>query len=253
MKKKYVVSLLSGCVILAALCGCKDQEKKSVETTVDQVATVESTATAEESESTVESEETMESETEETIESLESVSNESEFASGTVSECIHLEESDPFYGFINGNVGAKQEDYELYASEMYYDEEDPLSYFAYETVDVDNDGEKEFHLQNGYGGILIDWNGKDYQVLASGEGTAYQLYSIEYENATWIMNCDVSHGGRKFYFLRKYHGRDIEEEISLSAEYWECEYESDKTVFMYNEDVITREEFEEIVASFQYN
>lgn len=242
MKRKNIVALLSGCMLLVAVCGCS-QENNAKETTASQQATVESTVVADSSV------EVSEPAVEASVETTEVAGDETV---GSIAEYVVLDESDPFYDFVNNNAGAKFESGDiLLASDLVFDDADITTYQSYEKVDADNDGEEELHLIDYYGGVIIDWNGTDYQVLAMGGG-ANELSIADYEGETWLINSDLTHDGRQYYFFQKFQGNEKVDEFSLSAEYWECDYESEETVFMYNEEESTREEFEKITSSLQY-
>lgn len=89
--------------------------------------------------------------------------------------------------------------------------------------DYNNDGDDELYLNGPYGGMILDIVDGNIEIMAQGEGTAYQMEIIEYENATWIVNEDISHGGRQLYHFRKFKGSKVIDEFDLNAEYWDNE------------------------------
>ena len=88
-----------------------------------------------------------------------------------------------------------KEESAFWASDRLGADESGYDYFVYsvgERMDLDNDGEDEQIINGPYGGIYLDArNGKVY-VLAQGEGTAGQLFFTYYEDAVWIVHCDIA-------------------------------------------------------------
>ena len=93
-------------------------------------------------------------------------------------------------------------------------------------------------------------DGKVY-VLAAGEGTARVLSYTDYDDATWIVHRDTSHGGRQIYWLTKYDGEGrIADEFRLAATYWdspESTYDENSD-FTYRDEKISMEEYEALLS-----
>lgn len=122
-------------------------------------------------------------------------------------------------------------------------------YVIDERVDLDNDGEGELMLGGPYGGIYFDARDGKVYVLASGDGTALVLGYAEYEGQCYITHQDTTHGGRLIYFFDRYNGKgEIEESFTLSAEYFDNEYDhySKDSNFTFKDEPITMEEFEDL-------
>lgn len=143
-----------------------------------------------------------------------------------------------------------KEESAFWASDRLGDDESGYDYFVYsvgERMDLDNDGEDEQIINGPYGGIYLDArNGKVY-VLAQGEGTAGQLFSTYYEDAVWIVHCDITHMGRQMYWLSRYDGDGkVVDEFRLSAEYWDSPdgWYDENSDFTYRDKKITMEEYE---------
>ena len=123
-------------------------------------------------------------------------------------------------------------------------------YYVGERVDLDNDGENEQIVNGPYGGIYFDARDGKVYVLAEGDGTAQSLSYTYYDNATWIVHSDTTHGGRLVYWLTKYDGKgDIVDEFVLSAQYWDSptgRYDESST-FHYRDEEISMEEYERLI------
>lgn len=143
-----------------------------------------------------------------------------------------------------------KEESAFWASDRLGADESEYDYFVYsvgERMDLDNDGEDEQIINGPYGGIYLDArNGKVY-VLARGEGTAGQLFFTYYEDAVWIVHCDITHVGRQMYWLSKYDGDGkVADEFQLSAEYWDSPdgWYDENSDFTYRDKKITMKEYE---------
>ena len=143
-----------------------------------------------------------------------------------------------------------KEESAFWASDRLGADESGYDYVVYsvgERMDLDNDGEDEQIINGPYGGIYLDArNGKVY-VLAQGEGTAGQLFFTYYEDAVWIVHCDIMHVGRQMYWLSKYDGDGkVVDEFQFSAEYWYSPdgWYDENSDFTYRDKKITMEEYE---------
>ncbi|MDE7318644.1 MAG: hypothetical protein K2N46_02800 [Lachnospiraceae bacterium] len=143
-----------------------------------------------------------------------------------------------------------KEESAFWASDRLGDDESEYDYFVYsvgERMDLDNDGEDEQIINGPYGGIYLDArNGKVY-VLAQGEGTAGQLFFTYYEDAVWIVHCDITHMGRQMYWLSRYDGDGkVVDEFQFSAKYWDSPdgWYDENSDFTYRDKKITMEEYE---------
>ena len=113
-------------------------------------------------------------------------------------------------------------------------------------VDLDNDGEMEFVLENPvYGDMCFDCKDGKVICFAQGEGTvAYCSYTI-FDDAYWIVHSDTTHGGRCTYNLVKFNG-DLE--VVDSFDYgWE-DWDDDGVKRFYKDDKdITEDEYDELM------
>ena len=92
-----------------------------------------------------------------------------------------------------------------------------------EPVDLDNDGEVEFILQNSvYGDMCFDCKDGKVVCFAQGEGTAAMCSYTKYDGAYWIVHSDTTHGGRCTYELTKFNGNlEVVDSLSFGWEDWE--------------------------------
>ena len=130
-------------------------------------------------------------------------------------------------------------------------EEDWYSYSVGERIDLDNDGENELILDGPYGGMYLDARDGKVYVLAAGKGTAGVLSYTDYDDATWIVHRDTSHGGRQIYWLTKYDGEGrIADEFRLAAEYWDSSESTydENSDFTYRDEKISMEEYEALLS-----
>ena len=158
-----------------------------------------------------------------------------------------------FEQFLDGDLEAHFIDYQGKEQTFKYtdlqttpDEWDSYSYDDDSYIDVDNDGEKEFHLYGPYGGKVLDVrDGVIYQ-LTEGEGTAGELVFGEYEGLTYICHRDTTHAGRQMHRFDRYEDGEIVESFELNAEYWENTFDSyDRdSDFTFKGEKITMEEYE---------
>ncbi|MDE5819921.1 MAG: hypothetical protein K2N41_00205 [Lachnospiraceae bacterium] len=155
--------------------------------------------------------------------------------------------------FLAGEIPAIYDNGEgggLLFDQLPHDEDDWECYSAGERIDLDNDGENEQIVNGPYGGMYIDARDGNVYVLAEGEGTTGVLSYAVYDNATWIVHRDTSHGGRQTYWLTRYDGgNNIVDEFKLGAEYWESTdgtYDENSD-FTYRDEKISMEEYEELI------
>ncbi len=160
-----------------------------------------------------------------------------------------------FESFINNKIpaicGCRKEGYEIYANDLPLVEEasDFSDYTVGDRVDLDNDGEDELILNGPYGGMFLDADTDEGSVLilARGDGTAISLSYTEYDGANWIVYYDVSHSGREMYNLEKYEGLGNKvDSFELSATYEGQDNYDENSTFMYRDNPISMEEFENL-------
>ena len=170
--------------------------------------------------------------------------------SGTASE---VETDELFEKAINGEiiVNAVYEDgtdISFWIPDLPHDPEDWESYEVGESVDLDNDGEKELILNGPYGGKYLDARDGGVYQLAEGEGTAGQLCYADYNGKTYICHVDNSHGGREIFLMDQYNGNGaIVESTSLTAEYWDyVEFTADAAVCHFGDEEIPVERYLEL-------
>lgn len=156
--------------------------------------------------------------------------------------------------FIEGEISATYPDGErdsFYITDLPIDvQDDWYSYSIGERVDLDNDGEVELILEGPYGGMYLDTGEGEVRVLAFGDGTAATLGYTVFDNQTWIVHSDVTHGGREIYDFTLYEGAgNVVDEFRLSREYWEHPQEPDGlgTVYTYRDKEITKAEYEKLL------
>ena len=90
-------------------------------------------------------------------------------------------------------------------------------------VDLDNDGEVEFILENTmYGDMCFDCKDGKVVCFAQGEGTAAMCSYTQYDGAYWIIHSDTTHGGRCSYELTKFNGNlEVVDSFRFGWEDWE--------------------------------
>ena len=90
-------------------------------------------------------------------------------------------------------------------------------------VDLDNDGEVEFILENAmYGDMCFDCKDGKVVCFAQGEGTAAMCSFTQYDGAYWIVHSDTTHGGRCTYVLTKFNGNlEVVGSFKFGLEDWE--------------------------------
>ncbi|GEM_PF-6529014 len=90
-------------------------------------------------------------------------------------------------------------------------------------VDLDNDGEVEFILENAmYGDMCFDCKDGKVVCFAQGEGTAAMCSFTQYDGAYWIVHSDTTHGGRCTYTLTKFNGNlEVVDSFMFGWEDWE--------------------------------
>ena len=106
-----------------------------------------------------------------------------------------------------------------------------------EPVDLDNDGEVEYILENAYYGDMC-FDCKDGKVVcfAQGDGTAAFCSYTKFDGAYWIVHSDTTHGGRCTFDLSKYNGDlEVVDGLSFGWEDWEdtgvkSYYQDDKEI-----------------------
>lgn len=150
--------------------------------------------------------------------------------------------------FLAGEIPAiRDSEEEFMFDQLPFEEEDWYSYSVGERIDLDNDGENEQILDGPYGGIYLDARDGKVYVLAEGDGTASVLFYTNYDNATWIVHCDITHVGRQTFWMTRYDGEgNIADEFRLEAQYWDSPdgtYDENSD-FTYREEKITMREYE---------
>lgn len=115
-------------------------------------------------------------------------------------------------------------------------------------VDFDNDGDDELVMRDYMGNsILLDVIGNTVYNVMEAYGTANQSYTAEMDGKRVIVSADVSHVGRKYYFIKQYDACGcLVDFYRLSASYDGKSHYSAEDEFEYREQPITMEEFEEI-------
>lgn len=154
--------------------------------------------------------------------------------------------------FLAGEIPAvyeNEDDSVILYDQLPHDEDDWLCYSEGERIDLDNDGENEQVVNGPYGGIFLDARDGKVYVLASGEGTARVLSYADYDNATWIVHRDTSHGGRQKFWLTRYDGgENIVDKFSFGAQYWDSadgKYDENSD-FNCRDEKISMTEYEEL-------
>lgn len=92
-----------------------------------------------------------------------------------------------------------------------------------EPVDLDNDGELEFILENAfYGDMCFDCKDGKVVCFSQGEGTAAMCSYTQYDGAYWIVHSDTTHAGRCTYELTKFNGDlEVVDSFRFGWEDWE--------------------------------
>uniref|UniRef100_UPI0040568CF8 hypothetical protein n=1 Tax=Acetatifactor sp. TaxID=1872090 RepID=UPI0040568CF8 len=131
-------------------------------------------------------------------------------------------------------------------SELPMSGEDWLSYSVGDRLDLDNDGEDEQILYGPYGGMYLDASDDGVKVFAVGNGTASVLSYTYCDNEIWIVHSDTTHGGRKYYELKKYSGADnVTDSVTLAI------FEENETTQYYlNRNEISESEYDELYQMF---
>lgn len=150
--------------------------------------------------------------------------------------------------FLAGEIPAiRDSEEEFMFDQLPFEEEDWERYSVGERIDLDNDGENEQILEGPYGGIYLDARDGKVYVLAEGDGTASVLFYTNYDNATWIVHCDITHVGRQTFWMTRYDGEgNIADKFRLEAQYWDSPdgtYDENSD-FTYREEKITMREYE---------
>ena len=160
-----------------------------------------------------------------------------------------------FESFIHNEIpaicGCRKEGYEVYAKDLPLVEEasDFSDYTVGDMIDLDNDGEDELILNGPYGGMFLDADTDEGSVLilARGDGTAINLTYTEFEGAMWIVYYDMTHSGREQLSLEKYEGINNKvDSFELSAIYEGQDNYDENSTFMYRDNTITMEEYENL-------
>jgi len=153
--------------------------------------------------------------------------------------------------FVNGEIMAyyDEEGEPFYITDLPNDPEDFTCYSVGDRVDLDNDGEMELIINGPYGGIYLDARDGMVYVLEEGGGTAMHLGYTQFDGATWLYHCDVTHAGREMYTFTCYDGRGtVVDSFDFNKEYWNTPNEPDgpDTVYTYRDEEITKEEYDEL-------
>ena len=128
------------------------------------------------------------------------------------------------------------------------EEIDPNLYVTIaDPVDLDNDGEVEFILENEiYGDNCFDCKDGEVVCFAQGEGTTGYCFYTNYDGANWIVHSDSTHEGRCTYNLEKYDGNlEVVDSFTFGWEDWDDD--GNKRYYKDAQD-ITEEEFEALKA-----
>lgn len=95
--------------------------------------------------------------------------------------------------------------------------------------------------------IFLDVIGNTVYNVMEAYGTANQSYTAEMDGKRVVVSADVSHVGRKYYFIKQYDACGcLVDFYRLSASYDGKSHYSAEDEFKYREQPVTMEEFEEI-------
>ena len=123
-------------------------------------------------------------------------------------------------------------------------------------ADLDGDQNAELIVKGYYGGTYFDAGYGMVYSIADGEGTAQVLSYAYYNDEVWLVKSDTTHGGRVCYwFYRVDHTGAVVEEFTLHKFFWETPSEPDgpDTVYEYNDEEITKEEYDSILKSIEFH
>lgn len=110
-------------------------------------------------------------------------------------------------------------------------------------VDIDNDGDEEFVIQNPvYGNWYFDCKDGKVICFAWPEGTARRCFYRKYNNANWVVHSDIDSAERSGYCFDKYNG-DLEIVDSFCFR-WE-EIDGIERYYINNQEV-SQGEYEEL-------
>ena len=134
----------------------------------------------------------------------------------------------------------------FYMTDLPSDPEDFTYCSVGERLDLDNDGENEQIIDGAYGGIYLDARDGKVYVLDEGDGTAFVMSYTNFDDKTWIVHSDTTHGGRRMYWFTCYDGgENVVDEFLLAEEYWDDPTGQD-AVYSYRDEEITKEEYEKL-------
>ena len=167
----------------------------------------------------------------------------------------------PLYQFLNGEIPAWDTEMDFvsppvyensfYVSDRYEDRE----ILGRKWANLDADEDMELIIQGPYGGTYFDARDGGVYVMASGGGTAVMLSYAEYDNKTWLVISDTTHGGRCMYhFYRMDANGSVAEEFELNKLFWENPSEPDgpDTVYECGGEEITKEEYDNILKEIDF-
>lgn len=123
-------------------------------------------------------------------------------------------------------------------------------------ADLDGDQNAELIVKGYYGGTYFDAGYGMVYSIADGEGTAQVLSYAYYNDKVWLVKSDTTHGGRVCYwFSRVDYTGAVVEEFTLHKFFWETPSEPDgpDTVYEYNDEEITKEEYDSILKSIEFH
>ena len=121
-----------------------------------------------------------------------------------------------------------------------------------EIIDFDNDGQDELVL-HGYAGsrMFFDVIGETVYVLLQTGSTTDNASVSQMHEENVIVRTDLLHAGRELYRIMKYDACGcLVNYFTLSASY-EGEDYTESDLFMYNDRVISMEEYNALVDSIQ--
>jgi len=167
------------------------------------------------------------------------------------------EGADLFQQFCDGKIDAEARSYYddstwtmsakdfIFPGQENEDADPTMEVTIEDPVDLDNDGELEYVLNNLYYGSMC-FDCKDGKVIcfAQGEGTAAYCSYTYYDDAYWIVHSDTTHGGRCTYELTKFNGDlEVVDSFTFGWEDWE---EDGEYSYFKDDQSITEDEFNEL-------
>lgn len=250
---KRIVLLTIICI--TTLIGCAKKNEQTPESiTNTSPSTEEVTIDSVEDDSNV-----IESVVEETSRILEDEIKEKEMVHYTDEELKDMTPEELFEAFCQGEIKAgyydefgKISDYDSSHLQFGDDDFDACSHVEIvEPVDLDNDGELEYILNNVvYGDMCFDCKNGKVILFAKGEGTAQYCSYYKYKGAMWISHKDTTHGGRCCYWFDKYNG-DLEIVDSFKFGWFADDYNEENKEFYYNDKTISEKEYDALLEEIR--